>query len=329
MKINLFYLSSNTTGGWVTFTHHLIASLKHMGHDPVLYKIGNNTEAFTRPFGYGDKYHNVSPIKAAEVVGEAPTIIVAVAKNYAEHARALLKLGAHIVIHDPTELASYMRPEDVAQTRPWVIRKANAARLPGSVFIRHPYVRQSAPVVALHKRRDVISVSRIDFDKNTDIILEANEHGADITIHGFENRLYTKFKIQPRFPNWQQSVRAYPRDADAAFRLLAQARAMVDMSLIKGDGGGTQYTFLEAWDAGTVPIINAGWYLPKDDMRPQENCLIAGDGGGLATICLHVRKPRNISELEEIVAAGQRRLTKHHAPKVIVPQVIAWLEGKA
>ena len=140
-------------------------------------------------------------------------------------------------------------------------------------------------------------------------------------IRGFENRLYTRFKIVPKYPEWTQSAAHYDRqDPAAAFNLLLPCKFMVDMSLIKGDGGGTQYTTLEAWDAGTVPIIQADWLLPRDDMAAAGNCLAVTDALHLADT---LRRAKDVAPLVE---AGYRQLRKH-APKIIIPQVMEWLNG--
>jgi hypothetical protein len=322
MIINLFYLSPNTTGGWVTFTAHLMMSLREQGHEVYLFKIGNNSELNDRPFGYGIKYRNVTADEAVRVAKfkDRKSLVVAVQKNYAEVSEALLSVGAKAVLHDPTELrAGFALRAPVA---PWVIRRAVLRQVPGSVFIRHPYVRRPAPP-KLPKKRGAVSTSRIDFDKHTEIILDANRLGAGIEIRGFENRLYTKFKIMPKYPEWVQSVAAYPRDADAAYELLLKAKFMVDMSLIKGDGGGTQYTFLEAWDAGAVPIIHVDWILPKDDMVVAGNCLVASDGAHLASVL----KQATGATIAPLVEAGYKSL-RRHAPKIIVPQVVEWLNAR-
>ena len=47
------------------------------------------------------------------------------------------------------------------------------------------------------------------------------------------------------------------------------ACALVDMSIIAGDGGGTQYTFLEAIDFGADCILASDWYAgPRSEMKP-------------------------------------------------------------
>lgn len=319
--INLFYLSKNTTGGWVTFTSHLSRSLTAMNVEHRIYKIGNNTELCTRPFGYGLSYKNVTLAHALQMGESSRNVIVACAKQLATEAKALLAAGARIVIHDPTEVKSYLNPSDVK--RPWVIRKVNATMVNG-VFIRHPYVRMSAGHPVPAKRKGCVSISRIDFDKHTEMLLDANRLGAGIRIHGFENRLYTRFKIMPNYPEWEQSVAAYPREHDAAFRLLLSANSMADMSLIKGDGGGTQYTTLEAWDAGTVPIVQSAWLRPKDDLVFGKNVLAANDAENLKTLVKQMDK--DVDRREALRAGGYSALLRH-APKKIVPQVMDWLEN--
>lgn len=316
--INIFYLSGNTTGGWVTFTYHLIRSLELSGEKVELFKIGNNTERKTRPFGYFLQYRNITLADALKLPGQ--NLIAAAAKNYREAAAALIENGAKLVLHDPTELKAGLAGLDI--DRPWVIRKAVAAQVPGSVFIRHPYLRR-VPPHKFPKRNGVISTSRIDFDKNTAMILDANRLGAKIKIHGFENRLYTRFKICPNYPEWEQSIAAYPRHPDAAYDMLLKATAMVDLSDIKGDGGGTQYTFLEAWDAGCRPIIGDWWLRKGDDMVRGKNCHAVGNAGELAVLVKQLK-----TEPEIFTEFNYDAQLKRHNYKVIVPQVLEWLNAR-
>lgn len=282
MTINLFYLSPNTTGGWVTFTYHLHQSLRRAGLKCRLLKVGGKTENKLREFGYDLQYRNVDLPDALITAQEYPTLIVAAAKKYKEQTEALLRAGSKIVVHDPTEFKNL--PGNLEQERCVVIRKASLAHLPKARFIRHPYVLM--PTDNLRSERQLaVSTCRIDFDKNTHILLDANRILREkISIYGFENRLYTRFKICPRYPEWEQSKVAYPRTPDAAFNILKRAKYAVDMSIIKGDGGGTQYSFLEAWDAGAVPIIHKDWVMKGDDMIPGENCLAVSSGDELAAL---------------------------------------------
>lgn len=311
--INLVYASDNKTGGWVTFTYHLTRALDAVGEPWTLWKINPTGRRGAQDFGYNLPFYNAS---VDELLTEGvTTLIVAAAKQYADPVRTLLAGGeTKLVLHDPTELKAGLAGAQV--TEPWVIRRAVAAQVP-STFIRHPYARSERPE-RLPKRQGAVSTSRIDFDKHTEIILAANRLGAKVRIYGFENRLYTKFKIMPQFPEWKQSLCAYPRTPEAAFNLLLGAKFMVDMSEIKGDGGGTQYTFLEAWDAGAVPVINQKWVRPKDDMVPGTNCFSVENEHELQHVV------RRIGNVDEVVDAGYEQLKKH-SPKTIGRQVMKWL----
>lgn len=317
--IHIFYMTKVGIGGWATFTRHLVDTLIARGQEVQLCKIGNNTEGFTRPFGdQGHTYRNIHPSSFEEFRGER-IIIAALGKHYIEEAETLMKMGAGMVIHDTAESSNRMKLH-----KPWVIRRALLGQAEGSVFIRHPYVRHTRPWDARTVRRGAVATSRVDFDKNTRMILDANRLGAKIDIIGFENRLYTKFKIVPDYPEWVQSKGDHPRTGAGSFQRLCEANFMVDLTDIKGDGGGTQYTFLEAWDAGAVPVIGSWWLRPRDDMAADYNCIPVTDAQYLAKIVKG--KPDN-EKLDELRKRGYATLVKH-APKVIGPQIMEWLDAR-
>lgn len=327
-RINLFYLSPNTTGGWVTFTAHLVRALEAAGHTPQLKKIGTRTENKSRPFGYGCYYTNTSLADALRSAESKPTLIVAAAKNFREATESLLARNAFLVLHDPTEFNNFdsdkIRPE-----RCVVVRKAGLTHVPGATFIRHPYRRRWSDTMDSYPPKNVraVATSRIDFDKNTNLLLDANRllQGAEsetIKIYGFENRLYTKFKIVPKYPEWEQSKCAYPRDkGDEAYKILLDAAYLVDMSIIKNDGGGTQYTTLEAWDAGAVPLIHTDWIRPDDDMVAGKNCATAKDGAEIAAFLTGAWTEKKRLEVQE---AGYWQL-QQHSPKLIGDQYAAFM----
>jgi hypothetical protein len=317
--IYVLYATKVNIGGWATFTRHLVDSLKQQGQEVKLVKLGNRDEPFTRPFGDEHCYANITLETLLIESASNPVIIAALGKHYVEQAEMLIAAGAKVVVHDTAESTNRM----TSIKNPWVIRKELATYFPKATFIRHPYVRHT--VVPMKKRSKAIyATSRVDFDKNTAMILDANRAGADIKIVGFENRLYTRFKIMPDYPEWNQSPGTHPRTGRNSFELLASAMAMVDLTDIKGDGGGTQYTFLEAWDAGAVPIIGVWWLRKKDDMVAGTNCVTIADAEQLATVAKRMRAGK--VALPEFAAAGNKQLTKH-APKVVVPQVLEWLNA--
>jgi len=322
MKIDLFYLSPNPYGGWVTFTHHLIQALKSADMEPELFKIRPRSEKKTRDFGYGERYRNISLPEALQ--RQNLRLIVAAAKQFKEQTQTLYDHGAYLVVHDPTELKNL--PSDLDSSRCVVVRRIGKQYLPKATFIRHPYKNQdwfqNQRKGYRDKKKQAISTSRIDFDKHTEILLDANRllpEEKKIDIRGFENRIFTRFKIVPKYPEWVQSVAQYPRTKDAAYDLMLEAKFNVDMTEIKGDGGGTQYTWLEAWDAACIPIINQKWILKdwKDDMIPDWNCLTVEDGEQLARLLAQGTSEFLDDEcISMLVKHGFKSLEKHEPSKI-------------
>ena len=320
MKVDLFYNSPNTYGGWVTYTSHLIDTLQAVGAEVSLFKIRPRSEKRTRNFGYDKRYRNISMEEA--LARSNVKLIVAGAKNFKKTTDTLYHDGnAFIVVHDPTELKNL--PEPLDMNRCVVIRQKGVETLPLAnhsillpyrpTFIRHPYVRKGSSTV--DRRYLAISTSRIDFDKHTEILLDANRllpEDKKIVIRGFENRLYTKFKIVPKYSEWIQS-KAH------AFNLMCNYKFNIDMTLIKGDGGGTQYTWLEAWDAGCIPIIHKEWLLDTpDDMREDYNCMVIETAEELAEV---LQMPMSDTVLQKFRQNGFESL-KQHEPKIIGEQYL-------
>jgi len=321
MKINLIYLSENRHGGWVTYTRHLYSALTLHGCDVRLVKLRASSSSTLRDFGYGLKYASLSPTDIVRMQGYS--IIVAIQKNYAGVAGDILRhdRSCSVVLHDKDEL-KHLEWVDVSG-RCVVIRKVNAKLVDGSTYIPHPYIPWSFKPIkkTIHAR----SICRIDFDKNTDILLGANRllpSNRKIDVRGFENRLYTKFKLMRQFPEWVQSVNDFPRTQSAAVDLLMPARFAVDMSVIKGDGGGTQYSFLEAIDAGACCVIHDEWCVVKGEMKPGVNCLTAGGAESLAKVL----KSTPLSKAEEL-ANSAKSILRAHRSSVVAPQYIELMRG--
>lgn len=326
--INLFYLSDNRFGGWVTYTAHLIYGLKQAGVKVNLFKIGNRTEYKPRPFGYNCEYRNITLDDARLKLGASPGIITALQKNSREKADALLDSGAWMIVHDPAEFKNLTL---IGSERYITIRKAVQSQVEGSTFIPHPYNRHYPEGTVSTNEIHACSISRIDFDKYTEIMMGANRllpEDKRIQIHGFENRLYTKFKLCPEFPEWEQSVSQYSRGPATASSICNKAKFSVDMSAIKGDGGGTQYTFMEAMDAGSINILHQKWILPDDEMISLEsgteaNCIGVIDEEDLAgLLCTEVSD----TVRSMIISNGEKLLRKHN-PKTIAFKFIDLLFG--
>ena len=248
----LFYLATPKTGGWPTYTAHLALGLG----DAQIFKVGKRDETRTRPFGRNMGYQNVSLNTAIDIAKQYSSIIVATDKKYFTQATELTKYCV-TVVHDPTELkggiGAYLK-------KTVVIRESMLQHLPEATFIKHPYQR-CLPVPSTQPPSGSIAISRVDFDKRTHLIAEANSLGAGIKIYGTENRMYTYHKLDNDQPAWREHYNGpFPTtDLWGGARLCAPYLNMVDMSVIAGDGGGTQYTFLEALDTGTGLILHQEW----------------------------------------------------------------------
>jgi hypothetical protein len=321
----LFYLTDVAYGGFATYTAHLIMALRAEGKQPQLFKIGKKIEKMSRKFTHGTHYQNI-PIEAATAIVKRHGGLITCCywKTDPEAAEALLKAGCAIVIHDPTELT----PELVTalkkhQPRVIAIRTTNVQPfrergLEHVTFVQHPYVRV-APTNAVKRTRRAVTTCRVDFDKHTDEIVQANDmvpREKQIEIFGQVNRLYAFHKLAKAYPQWETYYKgAFPKEADAAYKLLRTSELAVDMSRISGDGGGTQYSFLEAWDAGAALVVHDGWIMPGGVLVPGHNCLSVASPEELSDVLT------GDQSLERVIFGGECSLDAH-APSVVVPLLI-------
>lgn len=319
--LNVFYMAHLLYGGWATYTAHLMMSLgKLLGPDKLrLLKVGNRTEPRAYNFGYGLTYQNVSREYALTLARDKKQVclIAALCRQAFDPGLDLLRSGARIVVHDCDEMKNDLKDVLTNYDRRIItIRDNRLVKEYGARFIIHPYVRMNPKNEPSTRKQHAISTCRIDFDKHTEWLLEANEAlptDRKIVIHGYENRAYAFRKIMPRWPNWKQSKAHYPREVNAAFNMLHAAAFAVDMSEIKGDGGGSQYSFLEAMDAGAVCVLNDAWFARKGEMVAGKNCLSVG---GPAELVKTLKARPNKALLDGIVAEGFKTLRLHDPIKV-------------
>ena len=66
-----------------------------------------------------------------------------------------------------------------------------------------------------------------------------------IKIYGWINKRYVTEKLDPTlFSKYYQGK--YPKSFPTTSKILANSKFMIDLSVLPMDGGGTQYTFLDA-----------------------------------------------------------------------------------
>ena len=324
-QINLFFLTDVKYGGFATYTAHLAKAFEQQGWMPIIFKIRSRTESTARPWAHGLWSMNLSLEDAIGSARTNPTIVTCAywKKEYKAIAR-LLSAGAGLVLHDPTEyhrdLISLLNK---LQTKVISIRKTNDLTLRkagvNSTFIPHPFVRTAVPDV--EKKHHAVAISRVDWDKHTEIIAEANQKLPErhrCAIYGAENRMYAHHKLDSQFPDWQDNYYGkFPHGWSEASKLAAGAKWVVDMSVIKGDGGGTQYTFMEAFDVGTPLVLNKGWLRGDDTtLKDGVNCTAGETPGELASLLSgHTKINRN-----KLIDGG-KRLLQNHTSELTVERV--------
>lgn len=348
MEISLFYMSKVGLGGFVKYTSELYKAFQMMGHDVSLYKIRSRWEKKLRDFNEGVQSRNISIEDAKDIIIKSDAAVVTATwwKGWHENIEILLERGAEVVIHDHTEynkdFIEFMKSYSI---RPIVIREANARNMKkvglAPVFIPHPYHplgSNEARISKKHRPVHAISVCRLDFDKRTHMLIEANEQLSkhkQIQIWGTHVRMYMYNKIVHKYKGWDDDKHYtgpnYPREHQHfskengyAVKLNATAEFSVDMSAIVGDGGGTQYSFLQAMDAGAIVVINQDWLIDKhDEMQHLVNCVAVKDVRELVTL---LKKDIRVELMD--LNQGARYVLGRHEPKRIVPLFMKFFEGK-
>tara|TARA_B110000902_G_scaffold262761_1_gene340333 strand:+ start:537 stop:1544 length:1008 start_codon:yes stop_codon:yes gene_type:complete len=318
-KYNLLYLAKPVYGGWVTFTAHL----SRMKEYPI-YKITKRSEKSQRDYGYGCKYQNLC---LDDILKLDNILITAVDKNYWEYLRYLPK-DTKIIIHDPTEckISKSGNPlvQKVEDNEPLLsefkiitIRETVQKYLKDnfnyeSLLINHPFYEYEKQDLGIKYR--CVSVARIDFDKNTDIILKANKminkKKDHIYLFGAENRIYVHHKLK------ELGIETYwkgkfPKNMEPTYEeksILRDAKYMIDMSIIKGDGGGTQYTFLEAIYQDCILILHNEWINKGNLFQSGVNCIGVSNEEELSQV---INNDIGI-ELEELIRANSKKILKNH-----------------
>lgn len=305
VKYNLVYMAKPIYGGWVSFTAHL--SLKK---DYDLYKISNRTEKNKRDYGYGVKYHNMN---IDDLCKKPNLLITAIDKHYYQYLPKIKK--GTIVIHDPTELKDTVL--ELLQSKRFkviTIRKTVEKLLKEkykikSTFLHHPFFSFPKPTKKI-ARKNNISMSRVDFDKYTHVILEANKKLKNpVKIYGAVNALYVYHKLNNmkgiNFKKYYQGK--FPKTFDALIELLGSAKFVVDMSAIAKDGGGSQYTFLEAIHMGCALVLNKKWVEGvKTPFKHGVNCFIVENADDIVKLL-------NKNPSTTTVVRNAKKLLKHHS----------------
>lgn len=319
--VALFFMYRSFGGGTTSYTVHLFEGMRRAGLNPKIYRVKERGEEKERPFSKyeGVTYRNVNSAEAIKIAKSAPSLMTAPCNSKflpfdPTIIARLMKVGMRVTVHDPNEFEIYDHLErDRKSFVPFCIRPSMQQFFPKAIFVPHPYVREYSHKQHLYFEREhlAVSVARVTFVKRTHLILEANAglpKNRQVVLRGAENRLYTKFKVLPSFPKYKQGGTGFPMVWGASARECARGYYAVDFTWFPDDGGGSQYSFMEAWDAGTVNIIHADWLRYRGEMVAGKNCIIVDGASGLREL---LSKPDSATTDYKLVDAGYAALRAH------------------
>jgi hypothetical protein len=282
-----FFLSDYMYGGCLTFTVHLLHSLGKK----LIFKITkNNYEKRTRDLGYGIEYQNV-PLRVFEAIKDP--FITDMFRHF-ERLKKLKRNDVTIVIHDPGEISchneSYLNYWKIITIRKSMQNFLRETFDIESQFLYHPFY--AYPISHFgqdpHIRKEAVSICRVDFQKNTEIMLEANKIAKNrIKIYGWVNKRYVTEKLDPAiFSKYYQGK--YEKSFSTISKILTNCKFMVDLSFLPMDGGGTQYTFLDAIYHNCAIILNRRWIENVDvqyrDFKEDQNCYAVSNAKELSEL---------------------------------------------
>jgi glycosyltransferase involved in cell wall biosynthesis len=181
-----------------------------------------------------------------------------------------------MVIHDHRDMSEKVVPFIKNKWKLVSIRKTVAEYLSTkysleSLFLYHPFYPYSVDSKTHKRKKAAVSISRISFEKNTDIIIKANNllsRREDlIKLYGCASRMYVHLSLgryNGDFGKYYCGI--FDKSFSAISNLLAGVKFVVDLSVLKQDGGGTQYTFLEAIHNDCALILHRKWI---ENVKPE------------------------------------------------------------
>ena len=314
--------------GCVTFTAHLLHSLRKKSVLLLTKKLEENTRG---DFGYGIQYHNTST-KVLDAIKNP--FITDMYKSF-QLLQKLKRNDITIVIHDPGEISKQNEP----YLKYWniiCIRKTFQEYLKNKYDVNPKFLHQPFypyPTIQRNANNDdddmiiktyAVSISRVDYGKHIDIITDANKlimssknsnnnnnnNNKPIKIYGPFNPKYVHHKLgKETFKQYYYGT--FEKSFAAVSKILSKAKFMVDLSVIRHDGGGTQYTFLEAVHNNTALIMNRKWIEDVDpkyrDFKEGYNCYAVSNGQELAEI---INNSKNI-DTTQIVYNTKKLIDRH------------------
>jgi glycosyltransferase involved in cell wall biosynthesis len=296
-ETQLLYLHRYLYGGATAFTAHLMHMLSKLRRNNIVLRVCKTSEMKQRDFGYGLNYMNISKNVLSDI--DHPFIVIFKDKFLP----ALISLNKRtegssplMVIHDYRDVSDSVLPF-IKDYKLITMRKSvqNFLKVKyelNSDFMYQPFYPY--PAIIKKTRNRAVSISRISFEKNIDIILAANkmlDDNLSVMIYGCPSRIYVHKILgsaKAEFNKYYFGM--FQKSFSTLTDILSQAKFVVDLSVLKHDGGGTQYTFLEAIHNKCALILHRKWLENEDlnpsycDFREGYNCFAVDNAEELAEL---------------------------------------------
>ncbi|MDQ3838148.1 MAG: glycosyltransferase, partial [Thermoproteota archaeon] len=320
-ETQILYLHKYLYGGGTTFTAHLFHQTRYLTKkNSAILRTTKRTESKLRDFGYGLQYQNIS----LNLINKIKFPLIALFKQ--TYLNVLTELNKRkdksdnndiLVIHDHRDISDnvvpHLRNWQLVTIRRTVQNYLKAEYDLSSLFLYHPFYPY--PTVSdRFERKGAVSISRISFEKNIDIMIKANKILQDnpIKLFGCPSRMYVHLYLGGKKGDFNKYYHGiFEKSFSTLSNILAQARFVVDLSVLKYDGGGTQYTFLEAIHNGCALILHRKWlenaYVNPNycDFKEGYNCFAIDNENELAEI---IRKDPDTSK---IVKNAKKLMIRH------------------
>lgn len=336
--LSLFYAKKGLGGGTTTYTVHMQRVLRDAGIDVHVYHFRADDSKPKKATNLGEfedtPHEYVTQKEAVDIVNSTPSLLLS--QEHPQHLpkgvdlSVLMRKGMRVVVHDPEQFKYHHLKDRSKIIDPIAIRPSMLKHLPTATFIPHPYHREFAGHQGgdLSTREAGACIARLTYAKRPKIILEANRRlpaNLRLRFHGQENRMMTYFTAKGGYPEMTQGGYDLPFIWGVSARMIRSYAFMPDMTRFKYDGGGSQYTFMEAWDAGSVVIVHCDWLYVDGEMKDGFNCLAVAGPKQLASL---IRRAREDWEFhEEISANATRHLEREHNGFNVANQYLWTLTG--
>lgn len=178
-----------------------------------------------------------------------------------------------------------------------------------------PYVPE--PIHVGSSPYPVFAMARVHPWKQTQLIVAANDrifpNDKQIPICGLADDRWYRMRLDKQHPHWRRNYWG-PFDGDTAVDIAQNGKFIVDLSHFRNDGGRTQYTFLEIFNARRALVCHTDWFKAEDTTISPHNAFSVTTADDL------VRFVHNLpggKEVEAKIAEGEKTLLQASPEKTL------------